>query len=97
MPTKCCSIASGAIGLSAVMDEQSFFALVRECSDTLNAYMAEAKKTCEMLTDCRGKRLDINDRRRITAQRSAENEMQQKYMRVRERLFEAAHFGYGSG
>lgn len=35
-----------------------------------------------------------NDRRRITAQRSAENEMQQKYMRVRERLFEAAHFGY---
>jgi hypothetical protein len=79
------------------MDEQSFAVLIRECSDTLKAYTVEAEKTCEMLGAFKGKRLDMGERRRITAQRSAENEMHQKYMRVRERLFEAAHCGYGSG
>jgi hypothetical protein len=78
------------------MDEQVFAVLVRECCDALKVYMTEAEKTCAMLKECKGKSLDLNDRRQMLAQRSSENDAHQRYMRVRERLFEAAQLGYGS-
>jgi hypothetical protein len=82
--------------VASAMDEQLFSVLVRECGDALKTYIAEAEKTCAMLNECKGKRLDTNDQRRIMAQRSTENEAHQRYMLVRERLFEIAHVGHGS-
>jgi hypothetical protein len=60
--------------VASAMDEQLFSVLVRECGDALKTYIAEAEKTCAMLNECKGKRLDTNDQRRIMAQRSTENE-----------------------
>jgi hypothetical protein len=78
------------------MDEHLFAVLVRECGDALKLYMAEAEKTCAMLNECKGKRLETSDEQRIMAQRATENEAQRRYLRVRERLFEVAQLGYGS-
>ncbi|MFL6354628.1 MAG: hypothetical protein ACJ74Z_22635 [Bryobacteraceae bacterium] len=78
------------------MDEQLFAVLVGECGDALKLYIDEAEKTCAMLNECKGKTIDLDDRQRIVAQRASENNAHQRYMRVRERLFEVVQLGYGS-
>jgi hypothetical protein len=79
------------------MDEQSFLALQRECSDTLQEYVVGAEKTCDMLSMCKGEPLNFSDLRMAMAQRSKENEVHRRYMEVRERLFTAAQLGYRRG
>jgi hypothetical protein len=81
---------------ASVIDEQLFAVLLEECREALKLYIAEAEKTCAVLSQFKGKRLDMNGRQRITAQCSTENEMQHRYMRVRERLFETIQLRYES-
>jgi hypothetical protein len=76
------------------MAKQALVALERECSSTLQTYIDQARKTCSMLRMSKGEPLTA-DNRKIMHQRSLENEAHERYMEVRERLFEVAQRGYG--
>ena len=75
------------------MDESSFVALKRECSEMLKTYVSEAKQMCAMLRQAEGGSLTAEALRELQRQRSQENELHRQYMEVRERLFEVVHLG----
>jgi PP-loop superfamily ATP-utilizing enzyme len=77
------------------MAKEALVALQRECSSTLQTYIDQARKTCSMLRMSKGEPLTADNLRKIMHQRSLENEAHERYMEVRERLFEVAQRGYG--
>jgi hypothetical protein len=62
------------------------------CVRALRNYMAEANKTCKLLTSIRSFPIDPDVRHSILTQRRAENRAQQAYQLARRDLFEAANW-----
>jgi hypothetical protein len=79
------------------MDGQSFVAPHDQCASTLQEYVEQAQKTCNMLSEFKDKQPSAAELMAVTVERSRENEVQRKYMEVRERLLEAAQRDYRRG
>jgi hypothetical protein len=59
-----------------------------ECLSALLNYVRQAKKTCELLGEIEGNSLSLERLLAILAQTQAEDEVQQSYMELRQRLFD---------
>jgi len=64
-----------------------------QCSESLEAWIAEAKRTCKMLGECTEDKPSLQTRMALHDQRSRENDAQAKYMKFRARLFEQLNKG----
>ena len=78
------------------MNAQEFELLHAECGDTLQRYMQEASRMCELLSHCQPGAMSLEQRSEIHAQRSLENEAYRRYQHVRTRLLDAVRIGYES-
>lgn len=77
------------------MDHPEFLRLHRECTESLQHWIAEANRTCEMLGHCLNQPLTLEERSNLHAQRLRENEAQTIHMKNRQKLFEIARSGFG--
>ena len=59
-----------------------------QCLNALSNYMHQAQKTCELLGDLESETLSIERLLAILEQTQLEDEVQQSYMALRQRLFE---------
>jgi hypothetical protein len=59
-----------------------------ECLKALGNYVCQAQKTCELLGDVESNALSVDRLLAILAQTQAEDEVQQSYMVLRQRLFD---------
>ena len=59
-----------------------------KCLNALSNYMLQAQKTCELLGDIEGNALSLDRLLAILEQTQVEDEVQQSYMALRERLFD---------
>ena len=64
-----------------------------ECVSALRRYMAEANKTCKLLTAIKEFPINLKQKREILDQRLVENEAQEWYQKSRRKLFRAANWG----
>jgi hypothetical protein len=62
-----------------------------ECLNALRNYVCQAQRTCELLGDVEGNALSVDRLLAILAQTQAEDEVQQSYMVLRQRLFDVLH------
>jgi len=62
-----------------------------ECLKALGKYVRQAQKTCELLGDVESNALSVDRLLAILAQTQAEDEVQQSYMMLRQRLFDVLH------
>jgi hypothetical protein len=61
-----------------------------QCVRALKAYMAEANKTCKLLTRITEFPLSFKERSEVLSQRLVENAAQESYQNARQKLFQTA-------
>ena len=77
------------------MNRGEFVRLHDDCTGSLKHWMAEATRTCQMLSECVDNPLTLQQRSELHAQRIRENEAQAAHMDFQRKLFEMARSGYG--
>ena len=79
------------VGLQMTPEElKELDRLHRDCLTSLNAFIEQAKKTCDLLETIKAFPVDLKARKEIIAQRVRENAAHELYQRARQKLFEAA-------
>jgi len=76
------------------VDQTEFNELHASCVTALDGYVAEAKKTTEMLAKCTPDPLPIVERVKVTVQEAAENSAHLLYIAAKRLLHDAARLGY---
>ena len=75
------------------MDREALRLLHGECTDSLQVWIQEAIRTCELLGECANPPLSLERRAALQEQRARENAAQNLHMELRQRLFELARTG----
>jgi hypothetical protein len=76
------------------MTKAEFEELHKSCTGTLNRYIEEANRTCEMLGECTPEPFGLIPRSGIHEQRLRENAAHQEFQAVRHALFGLLQHGY---
>ena len=77
----------------AIGDEQ-YAALHRTCAELLDAYLAEAKRTCDMLSHSGPNEQTMDHLSALQEQRAREDDAHARYQDVRREIFNAAKMRY---
>jgi hypothetical protein len=78
------------------MDSNQFAELHAKCSETLQHYVHEADRMCELFRQCLPEPSSIQVRADIAEQRFRENKAYANHAAIRRQLLEALRVGYGS-